>query len=75
VVVIMRLLFVSSTTVGGSGRSQRELATQLERLGHEVRFLVDAENPARVTRRLYEKRRLWLAIANRCFAHAGSNNG
>jgi len=55
VVVIMRLLFVSSTTVGGSGRSQRELATQLERLGHEVRFLVDAENPARVTRRLYEK--------------------
>ncbi len=51
----MRLLFVSSTTVGGSGRSQRELATQLERLGHEVRFLVDGGEPARATRFAYEK--------------------
>lgn len=51
----MRLLFVSSTTVGGSGRSQRELATQLERRGHEVRFIVDGGEPARAVRFAYEK--------------------
>lgn len=51
----MRLLFVSSTTVGGSGRSQRELATQLENSGHTVRFLVDGGEPARATRFAYEK--------------------
>lgn len=39
----MRLLFVSSTTAGGSGRSQRELAGELVKLGHEVRFLVGDE--------------------------------
>ena len=51
----MRLLFVSSTTVGGSGRSQRELATQLELRGHEVRFVADDDMPARVNRFAYEK--------------------
>lgn len=51
----MRLLFVSSTTIGGSGRSQRELATQLELRGHEVRFLVDGGKPAPIARFAYEK--------------------
>lgn len=50
-----RLLFVSSATTGGSGRSQRELATQLERKGHEVRFVVDGGSEARPTRALYEQ--------------------
>lgn len=50
----MRLLFVSGTTVGGSGRSQRELANQLVELGHELRFLVDPESTGRVTRWWYE---------------------
>lgn len=36
----MRLLFVSTSIVGGSGRSQRELATQLRARGHDVLFLV-----------------------------------
>lgn len=36
----MRLLFVSTSIVGGSGRSQRELATQLRTRGHEVMFVV-----------------------------------
>lgn len=49
----MRLLFVSSTTLGGSGRSQRELAGQLERRGHQVQFLVDDGRPARFTRAIY----------------------
>jgi glycosyltransferase involved in cell wall biosynthesis len=51
----VRFLFVSSTTVGGSGRSQRELATQLEHGGHEVRFIVDGGAPAGVSRRSYEQ--------------------
>jgi glycosyltransferase involved in cell wall biosynthesis len=54
VVVTMRLLFVSCATTGGSGRSQRELATQLERSGHVVRFLVDDGAAARPTRVAYE---------------------
>ena len=49
----MRLLFVSSTTVGGSGRSQRELTRQLERRGHQVKFLVDDGRPVRFTRAVY----------------------
>jgi glycosyltransferase involved in cell wall biosynthesis len=52
---LMRLLFVSSTTVGGSGRSQRELAARLAALGHEVRFLVDLDRAAWLPRRLYEQ--------------------
>lgn len=49
----MRLLFVSSTTAGGSGRSQRELAAGLIAHGHEVRFLVDDGRPATYTRWTY----------------------
>ncbi len=49
------MLFVSGTTVGGSGRSQRELASQLVRLGHEVCFLVDPESTGRVSRWWYEQ--------------------
>lgn len=49
----MRLLFVSGTTGGGSGRSQRELAGQLVRRGHEVLFLVDDKRRAPITRWLY----------------------
>jgi glycosyltransferase involved in cell wall biosynthesis len=54
-VVNVRLLFVSSATAGGSGRSQRELAMQLERHDYEVRFVVDDGAPARTTRFLYEQ--------------------
>ena len=49
----MRLLFVSTTAVGGSGRSQRELASRLTQLGHEVAFLIDADEPAEVSRWVY----------------------
>lgn len=51
----MRLLFVSSTTVGGSGRSQRELAARLIDAGHRVTFLVDDEAPHRLRRWGYEQ--------------------
>jgi glycosyltransferase involved in cell wall biosynthesis len=51
----VRLLFVSGTTVGGSGRSQRELAARLASRGHDVRFVVDAGQPARGRRWLYEQ--------------------
>lgn len=50
----MKILFISSVITGGSGRSQRELATELTRLGHEVRFIVDDGRPALVLRALYE---------------------
>lgn len=50
-----RLLFVSSTTGGGSGRSQRELAASLVADGRDVRFLVDHDPPARIRRRLLEE--------------------
>lgn len=49
----MRLLFVSGTTGGGSGRSQRELAGQLISRGHDVLFLVDDKRRAPATRWLY----------------------
>jgi glycosyltransferase involved in cell wall biosynthesis len=55
VVVTVRLLFVSSTTTGGSRRSQHELAQQLERNGHQIRFVVDDGAPARFTRWVYEQ--------------------
>jgi len=45
-----RLLFVSSVTEGGSGRSQRELAAVLQDHGRQVRFLVDAGDSARSQR-------------------------
>jgi glycosyltransferase involved in cell wall biosynthesis len=47
-----RLLFVSSVTEGGSGRSQRELAAALHHDGRDVRFLADTGAGARVRRRL-----------------------
>ena len=53
VVVAVRLLFVSSTTTGGSGRSQRELAAGLRARGHHVAFLVDDGRPAKLVRWLY----------------------
>ena len=46
----MRLVFISSTVVGGSGRSQRELAAQLVRRGHQVRFVVDDHRRGRLIR-------------------------
>lgn len=51
----MRILFVSGTIVGGSGRSQRELAQRLGRFGHDVHFLVDDGRPARLRRWWYEQ--------------------
>lgn len=51
----MRYLFVSSTTVGGSGRSQRELAAALIDRGHEVLVLADDGRRAPVRRWLYEQ--------------------
>jgi glycosyltransferase involved in cell wall biosynthesis len=47
------MLFVSSTTGGGSGRSQRELASRLVGFGHEILFLVDDKAPHRARRWLY----------------------
>ncbi len=51
----VRLLFVSSTSVGGSGRSQRELASRLVRRGHDVLFLIDDESTSRPTRWCYDQ--------------------
>lgn len=51
----MRLLFVSSTITGGSGRSQRELAERLVRGGHQVEFLVDDSSRAPARRFAYEQ--------------------
>lgn len=49
-----RILFISGTTAGGSGLSQRELATQLIARGHDVLFVVDDKRLARAARWLYE---------------------
>lgn len=53
----LRILFVSSTTTGGSGRSQRELNAQLRRFGAETLMLVDNAVGATATRFLHEQ--LW----------------
>ncbi len=50
-----RILFVSSTTMGGSGRSQRELATALRQRGCRIRFLVDDGSHRPVGRRVLEE--------------------
>ena len=50
----MRVLFVSGTTVGGSGRSQRELAARLVARGHVVTFVVDHGRPT-LGRQVYEQ--------------------
>ena len=52
-----RLLFVSSTTTGGSGRSQRELASALRATGAETMMLVDNGQGHSVSRFLHEQ--LW----------------
>lgn len=49
----MRILFVSGTTIGGSGRSQRELANRLVQQGHSVWFLVDDGRTDRLRRWWY----------------------
>ena len=51
----VRLLFVSGTTTGGSGRSQRELALRLASRGHDVVFLVDDGGRSLTRRFLYEQ--------------------
>jgi glycosyltransferase involved in cell wall biosynthesis len=51
----VRILFLSGTTVGGSGRSQRELASQLRGFGHEVMFVADTETRSAFTRWVYEQ--------------------
>jgi len=50
-----RFLFVSSTTMGGSGRSQRELAVALDERDCQTKFLVDSGAPHPVSRRLLEE--------------------
>ncbi len=52
-----RILFVSSTTMGGSGRSQRELDAALRARGLETMMLVDDCCGHQVTRFLHEQ--LW----------------
>ncbi|HKN91694.1 MAG TPA: glycosyltransferase [Acidimicrobiia bacterium] len=51
----MNILFVSSTRVGGSGLSQRQLAARLIARGHRVAILVDPEKGRRLTRYLYKR--------------------
>lgn len=53
----MRVLFVSSTTTGGSGRSQRELDAALRNRNIDTMMLVDNAVGATVTRFLHEQ--LW----------------
>lgn len=53
----IRILFVSSTMGGGSGRSQRELAAELRVAGAETMMLVDDAEGHSVTRFLHEQ--LW----------------
>lgn len=62
-----RILFVSSTIEGGSGRSQRTLARDLITRGHEVVLLVDDGRPAPTLRRMAER----LADASVRFAGVG----
>lgn len=51
----VRILLVTGTTVGGSGRSQRELAARLEGRGNEVLVLADPEAGSRLRRWAYEQ--------------------
>jgi glycosyltransferase involved in cell wall biosynthesis len=54
---VKRILFVSSTAIGGSGRSQRELSAQLRNHGLQTLMLVDDGRGGRVQRFLHEQ--LW----------------
>lgn len=51
----MNILFVSTTRVGGSGLSQRQLAARLIARGHRVVILADPEEGHRLTRYLYKR--------------------
>jgi glycosyltransferase involved in cell wall biosynthesis len=51
----VNILFVSSTRAGGSGLSQRQLATRLIARGHRVVLLADPEEGHRLTRYLYKR--------------------
>src|SRR5688500_5476576 len=51
----MNMLFVSTTRVGGSGLSQRQLAARLIARGHRVVILADPEEGHRLTRYLYKR--------------------
>lgn len=53
----LRILFVSSTTGGGSGRSQRELNDLLRSAGVETMMLVDNEQGSMFSRFIHEQ--LW----------------
>lgn len=51
----MNILFVSTTRVGGSGLSQRQLAARLITRGHRVVILADPEEGHRLARYLYKR--------------------
>jgi glycosyltransferase involved in cell wall biosynthesis len=51
----LNILFVSSTRIGGSGLSQRQLAARLIARGHRVVILVDPEEGHRLSRYLYKR--------------------
>jgi glycosyltransferase involved in cell wall biosynthesis len=51
----VNILFVSSTRIGGSGLSQRQLAGRLIGRGHRVVILADPEDGHRLTRYLYKR--------------------
>ena len=51
----MNILFVSTTRIGGSGLSQRQLAARLITRGHRVVILADPEDGHRITRSLYKR--------------------
>jgi glycosyltransferase involved in cell wall biosynthesis len=53
--VPVRILFVTGTTVGGSGRSQRELAARLAERGNVMLVLADPEVGAPLRRWVYEQ--------------------
>jgi len=51
----VNILFVSTTRIGGSGLSQRQLAARLIARGHRVEILADPEEDHRLTRYLYKR--------------------
>jgi len=51
----VNILFVSTTRIGGSGLSQRQLAARLIARGHRVEILADPEEGHRLTRYLYKR--------------------
>jgi len=51
----MRVIFISWSTIGGSGISQRQLANVLAGFGHEIRFIVFDKTPRKFERLLYEQ--------------------